>query len=118
MLLRPRLAVLFVSICALSRAQSPLATVTGLASDPASAAVVNATVTLRNTETGVKHNAATNGSGLYNISNLPSGTYELSATAQGFGALAIATFNVDPYRTVRQELHFAVATASTNVTVS
>src|ERR1700730_14795563 len=117
MLFRLRLA-LVVCVCAIARAQSPLATVTGLATDPVNAAIADASVTLTNTLTGVKREATTNSSGFYNIPNLPSGTYSLSAAAQGFGSLSTPPFPIDPYRTIRQDLHFALASAATNVTVS
>ncbi len=117
MLLARRLGV-FLTFSVAALAQSPLATVTGLATDPANAAVANASVTLTNTLTGVKRTASTNASGLYNLPNLPPGTYQLSAAAPGFGALSTEAFPVDPYRTIRQDLHFALAAATANVTVS
>jgi hypothetical protein len=99
-------------------AQSPLGTVTGIATDASSAPIANAQITLVNNDTGVKAEATTNASGVYNLPNLGPGKYKLTANAQGFRPLEIADFDLAAYRTVRQDLHFEVASASTEVTVS
>ncbi len=111
---------LFVLLtCSLSlRAQSPLGTVTGLASDPSGAAIPQAKVTVTNKQTGVASVTATNAAGAYTLPNLPPGSYQLTAEAKGFRPLETAAFPIDAFRTVRQDLKFEVATASTEVTVS
>jgi hypothetical protein len=98
-------------------AQTPLGTVTGLATDASAAAVPNATVTLTSEETGVKRTGATNASGAYSFPDLPPGTYRLSAEAKGFRPIETGRLSVEAYRTVRQDLHFELATATTEVVV-
>jgi hypothetical protein len=106
-------------LCALAlQAQTPLGTVTGLATDPSSSAVPNASVTLTNNDTGVKRTGSTNESGVYSFPDLPPGTYRLAADAKGFRSLETRAFSVEAYRTVRQELKFEVAAASTEVVVT
>ncbi|HXK01962.1 MAG TPA: TonB-dependent receptor [Verrucomicrobiae bacterium] len=97
--------------------QTPLGTVTGLATDASGGAIGGAAVTLTNNDTGVKLSADTNESGAYVFPNLPPGTYRLGASAKGFRAVETRAFSVEAYRTVRQDLHFEVAAASTEVVV-
>ena len=98
--------------------QTPLATVTGLATDPAGAVVPNAGVTLVNTGTSTRLTAKTNDAGLYTFPNLQPGSYTLSAEAKGFARIDVEAFPLDAFRTMRQDLKFAVASASTSVTVA
>ncbi len=99
-------------------AQSPLGSVTGLATDPSGAPVPQAQVALTNAATGVKRETRTNATGNYVFTNLPPGDYSLAAEAQGFGTMEISTFPVAAYRTVRQDLGFKVASVSTEVNVT
>jgi len=56
----------------------------GTVTDSTGAVVPNATVTALNVATGVETKATTTDAGVYRLPYLPSGTYTLSATAQGF----------------------------------
>ena len=106
-------------VCALVlHGQTPLGTVSGLAVDASGGAVAAASVTLTNNDTGVRRSTATNSSGAYAFPDLPPGTYRLGADAKGFRALETRAFPVDAYRTVRQDLKFEVASASTEVVVT
>ena len=106
-------------VCAIAlHAQTPLGTVTGLATDPSSSAIPGASVVLTNNDTGVKRTAATNGSGVYSFPDLPPGTYRLGAGAAGFRPLETRAFAVEAFRTARQDLKFEVASASTEVVVT
>ena len=58
--------------------------VQGVISDPSGAAVNGATVTLRNTDTGVAAVAKSNERGEYHLVGLPPGNYVVSASAEGF----------------------------------
>src|SRR5260370_2414552 len=107
-----RLAFLLLA-CALSYAQSPLGTVTGIATDPTGAAVPNAKVTIRNLDTSVQHETSTNSSGVYSVPNLPPGNYKLTAEAPGFRVLDSDPFPLPAFRTVREDLPFKLASAAT-----
>jgi len=98
-------------------AQSPLGTVTGLAIDPSASPIPGATVRLMNVNTGIEVQATTNASGAYSFPNLLPGDYQITAEAKGFRQVATSVFPVAAYRTVRQDLDFALATAATEVTV-
>lgn len=58
--------------------------VVGRVTDPSGAAVANATVTLKNEDTGATQTATSNGTGAYRFSLLNPGHYDVSAAAQGF----------------------------------
>jgi hypothetical protein len=78
--------MLFLSIL-IGRAadgQIVTATLNGVVSDSAGAAIPNAQVQILNVNTGMKMIAETNGSGLYSIAQLPSGSYALTVTRAGF----------------------------------
>jgi hypothetical protein len=60
------------------------ATLNGLISDPTGAAIVGASVEIKNVDTGFKVTVETNGSGNYSTTILPPGSYTLTATKSGF----------------------------------
>lgn len=116
MVIRVLFALFFIVFALL--AQSPLGTVTGVALDPSGAPIPNAKVTLENQDTGVKHDTDTNSSGVYSFPNLQPGHYKLTADTKGFRPFETVPFQVAAYRTIRQDLHFEVAAASSEITVS
>src|SRR3989441_3615212 len=59
-------------------------TITGTVTDQSGAAVPGATVTLKNTDTGISRTAQTRENGKYEALSLPAGTYEISASLAGF----------------------------------
>ena len=109
-------------LCALgivsAHAQTPLATVTGLSTDPSGSAVSGATVTLTNKGTAVTLTSKSNDAGAYSFPNLPPGTYSLTADAPGFRKIEVEQFPVGAFRTVRQDLKFEVAGVAADVTVT
>ena len=81
--------VLFVLICSLIPAQIfgqaiATGTVQGTVTDPAGAAVVDATVTLTDTSTSTTRTAPTNDTGRYIFANIPPGLYDVSVSKAGF----------------------------------
>src|SRR5205814_10034488 len=60
------------------------ASVSGTVTDPSGAAVVAASVTVLNVETGVAALSPTNTAGVYVFPSLPPGTYRLRAEHAGF----------------------------------
>src|SRR5687768_15616839 len=67
-----------------ARAQQPAATLTGIVIDQHGAVVTGVAVRATQTATGAVRETATNGDGVYALSNLPPGTYEVSFKATGF----------------------------------
>uniref|UniRef100_Q029U3 Cna B domain protein n=1 Tax=Solibacter usitatus (strain Ellin6076) TaxID=234267 RepID=Q029U3_SOLUE len=115
--MRIRLFAIFFCVFAMY-GQTPLGTVTGLAVDASGGSVAAASVTLTNNDTGVRRTAQTNSTGVYSFPDLPPGTYRLGADAKGFRPLETRAFAVEAYRTVRQDLKFELATATTEVVVT
>jgi len=72
--------------------QEVTATITGTATDPSGAAIAGAKVTAKSVERGITYTAETNESGLYRISQLPVGSYELKVEKTGFSSLAYPAF--------------------------
>src|SRR4051812_40000567 len=67
-------------------AQFDTATVLGTVKDTSGAVVPGATVTLKNTATGITANAVTDADGSYQFLNVRVGTYVIRAELQGFSA--------------------------------
>jgi hypothetical protein len=67
-------------------AQTASAIISGTVTSQSGAGIANATITLKNIGTGQPATAKTDASGFFSIANLPAGTYELTASADGFTA--------------------------------
>lgn len=65
-------------------AQTTTASISGTVTDERQAVVTAATVTVRNTETGLSRTNQTDGEGRYNFVNLPVGAYEVTVEAANF----------------------------------
>ena len=77
-------------------AQSDLGTINGTVRDPSGAAVPNATVTVKNQANGSERSATTNQGGLYSVTNIPPGMYNVSVTASGFKKFESSNNKLDP----------------------
>ncbi len=102
--------VLLIGDAQIARAQFETATVLGNVTDPNGAAVVNAVVTLRNTETGTNATVQTDDAGNYQFTGVKIGTYRLSAEAQGFSS-AVAE-NIEATVNARQRIDLTLATGN------
>ncbi|HEV8593201.1 MAG TPA: carboxypeptidase-like regulatory domain-containing protein, partial [Pyrinomonadaceae bacterium] len=78
----PALLILLI-VCA-ARGQEFRGTVTGTVTDPNGANVAGATVVVKNTQTNIATTVTTNGDGAYTVPFLVPGTYNVTATADGF----------------------------------
>jgi len=87
MLLRPcRLirSLLLLAVPLFAFGQGERATITGTVTDSTKATVPEATVTIRNVSTNVVTHTTTNSAGLYFITSIPPGTYDLTVEKSGF----------------------------------
>src|SRR3954467_155979 len=112
------IATLFVCLPKPAVAQS-LTTggVTGTVTDPSGAAVPNATVTLKNNDTGATSNTTTTSTGAYRFPLLNPGRYSVSIAAQGFqGVQQNVAVAVGQSSTV--DVNLQVASAATTVEVT
>jgi hypothetical protein len=71
-------------VCSIGLAQEVRGSITGLVTDPQGAAVAGAKVAAKCLETNVVYPTTTNESGIYVIPLLPPGTYNITATQDGF----------------------------------
>jgi len=99
-------------------AQTTSGDIVGSVTDKTGALVPNAQVTATNTQTNVKYPATANGSGEYRISNLPPGTYDVSASAPGFNTQTEKGFEVQLNKTGTLPLHLAPKGTAETVEVS
>jgi outer membrane receptor protein involved in Fe transport len=84
------LLVAGLALCLPAAAQTFRGTIIGVVSDPSGAVIAGATVTAKNTATGLARTTDTSTDGSYSIPELPVGTYEVTATKPGFQT-AVAT---------------------------
>ncbi|HTA43117.1 MAG TPA: TonB-dependent receptor [Bryobacteraceae bacterium] len=102
----------------LAFAQSDRGTITGTVTDPAGAAVPNAPVQVKNSDTGVVYDGATSNTGNYTISQLPAGPYEISMQAPGFKQYKRAGLTVEVAQVLRVDMALEIGAASESVTVT
>src|SRR5690242_12363568 len=76
--------VILLAVALPVSAQRTTASVLGTVTDPTHAVVPGATVTVTNQDTGLTRTTVTNGQGLYSVSDLPVGRYNLTVELQGF----------------------------------
>src|SRR5262245_41848913 len=75
--------------------QSSTGSITGTVTDRNHAVVQGATVSVKNTATGLERSTVTNSSGLYRLSGLSPGPYEMTIEAEGFKKLVRGTITLD-----------------------
>lgn len=115
MSLRP-LAVLALAVGALL-GQDFRATLQGTITDPQGAAVTNASVTLRNTETGVERTATSAEDGFYRFQFLTPGTYSLQVRAPGFRSAVREGITLALSQTLREDVSLALGETAETVVV-
>ena len=98
--------------------QSADATLTGTIKDPSGAVVPGVTVTARNTGTNETRTAVTSPEGLYRVTNLPRGNYEVKAELEGFKTVAQSDVILTVGETVRLDFTMAVGALSETVSVT
>src|ERR1700676_1498142 len=93
-------------------AQMVGATISGTVTDPTGAVVAGVKIVAKNVSTGSVANAGTNAVGVFNAPNLQPGTYDLTASANGFATLVRSHIVL----TVGQELVFNLTLQVGNTT--
>ena len=99
-------------------AQEVTATIAGTVTDQSGAAIAGATVTAKSVDRGVTYTAESNDSGLYRISHLPPGNYELRVEKQGFQSSAYPSFTLVLNQTARVDVEMKVGQVSQTIEVS
>ena len=91
--------------------------VQGTVSDPSSAVIPNATVTLHNTQTNVDVSARTDNAGLYRFTGVVPGPYQVIAAATGFQQTAVS-FTLQTQETQGVNVTLQLTSGTTKVTVN
>jgi hypothetical protein len=103
-------------VCVLS-AQSNLATVSGVISDPGSNSISGAQVRARSADTGAVRGTATGAAGQFEVPGLTPGEYTIEVEAAGF-AIAKHVIRLEVGQNMRVDLGLAIGEAKTSVDVS
>ncbi len=103
-------------ISSFSLAQNATGSLKGKVADPSGALISGATITAVSA-TGKKFTATTNGQGIYEIKDLPPGTYTVTATAAGFNTDTEQNVNVVAGQTQPFDFALSVATQEEKVQV-
>ena len=113
-----RRAILLFLLCLAPPAfgQSHYATVSGTVSDPQQSPVAGAPVVLTSRETRAERRVATNSEGIFQITGILPGDYDLSVTASGFAELTHPV-RVEVGQQLELHLSLKLASASTIVQV-
>lgn len=93
-------------------------TISGSVTDPGGATVAGATIRSRNEATGDSRQTATSAEGLFLLSQLPPGAYEVSVEMQGFKRTVQANIQVGVNQTVEVNLTLQLGEVTQTVQVS
>src|SRR5690348_6997091 len=99
-------------------AQVLYGSVAGTVTDQTGAVVPGAAITIVNDNTGLSRNATSGSAGDYRFTDLPAGTYTLTATAQGFKPVKQTGINVTVGSVNQQNVQLTVGAVTQTVTVS
>jgi hypothetical protein len=99
-------------------AQAISGDVVGTILDKTGAIVPHASVEAVSTDKGTRYTAESNDAGEYRFTNLPVGTYKISATAPNFALTTINNFNVELNKSVTLHITLEVKGTATSIEVS
>ncbi|MEX2260941.1 MAG: TonB-dependent receptor [Bryobacteraceae bacterium] len=97
---------------------SSVGTITGLVTDPSGSAIPAAVLIIRNVNTNQTRETRSSGSGLYTVTSLPVGNYEMRATAPGFQTVEVKEIKLDVNATLRVDVAMSVGQVSETVEVT
>ncbi len=98
--------------------QGNLASVTGLVLDSSKAVVAGVRIAIRNTDTNIEQTIHTNENGLFTITGLAPGAYELTASKPGFETYHESMIVLETGQRLRDDIMLKVGAVSTTVNVT
>ena len=113
-----KIVLLFVCLCTLVTAQTPIGTLEGQVTDPAGALVSNAEVSVHNSQTGLTRTVHSSHQGTYHFSDLPIGLYLLEVKTQGFAPYSATSIRLDIGQVVSWPVQLQIASEHSVVNVS
>ena len=118
LLFRLPLLVAAIALCALpSLSQQTLGGITGEVTDASGGVIPNAQVTVVDEQTTLTRTTKTSGAGIYQLVNLPIGTYTLTFTADGYDVQKTEHISVQADRTATVNASLKVGQTSTTIEV-
>src|SRR3954462_12490672 len=99
-------------------AQEVTASITGTITDPSSASVAGAKVTAKDLDRGTERQTTTNGDGIYNLTRLPIGRYEVRVEQQGFQKIVQSPVELQLNQTARLDFTLKVGNIVDTVEVN
>lgn len=99
-------------------AQNAQGTILGHVVDPSGAAVVGATVTVTNLDTGIQATFKTNSNGDYVAPALNPGAYSVAIEASGFSRAETSNLTLEVQQSLRQDFKLAIGSVSNTVQVT
>ncbi|HEY3739154.1 MAG TPA: carboxypeptidase-like regulatory domain-containing protein, partial [Bryobacteraceae bacterium] len=113
-----KITPLFVCLCASVFAQAPIGTLEGQITDPASAVISNAEVTVRQTQTGFERTVHSSRQGVFHFPDLPIGNYRLAIKADGFAPYSASSIRVGIGQVVSWPVRLEIAGSHSEVLVT
>ena len=115
--LRLRILFAFLSLSA-TGTFAQTAQLSGFVTDPSNKVVPSATVMMTESATGAERTTVTNGSGLYALTVLPAGTYQLVVSAPGFRTETYKGIVLTVGQRTEINVHLLLGSVTEQVTVS
>ena len=112
------LAFAAVRFLPVSNAQTATGTITGTVTDPNGLATADASVAVKNTDTGTETTYTSNGAGLYAAPYLQPGHYEVSISKAGFTVVTFQNIVVHVGDTLTLDAKLPLESQQTSVTVT
>jgi len=112
-----RFTFLLVLCPSLLLGQATFGTITGSVTDSTGAVIPNAAVQVTNEGTNVSRSVISSASGSYEVPNLNSGRYRVTAKQPGFKTFTVQGIEVAALRTVRVDVRLEVGEVGTEVTI-
>src|SRR5712664_2491948 len=127
--LRPRFCGYFVLLVVLgillvglvsqqAIAQTEKASVSGRVTDQSNAAVLDAEVQIKNTDTGVTTTVKTNGEGVYALPSLNPGNYLMTVNKMGFRTVSVTGMTLNVQENLSRNFTLQVGSTAESVTVT
>jgi hypothetical protein len=99
-------------------AQTDRGTITGTVTDPSGRRLVGANVVLRSAATGLERLSKTNDTGVYTVTSLSTGTYQITIEATGFSRFRFDDVTLDVGQTRTMDATLSVAGNTTQIEVA
>ena len=112
------LITLLFAVAPCAEGQGVTAAITGTITDPSGALIAGAEVTARDTARGTAYKTETNSEGVYYLTHVPIGTYELKVEAKGFQTAVRSAFELVLDQVARVDVQMTVGAMAQSVEVT